>query len=161
LARRPSGIPDLGAVSGQPAPATGEHPGVPSERRKSPPREGPALLQGLLVCGRSGETMSVRYQTRGGRQVPVYGCGRFKTEQGEVGKCQEISGAALDRATGELLVEAVSPMALEVVLAVQQELTQRSEEADRLRRQQVERARYDADLAHRRYLRVDPDNRLV
>ncbi len=132
-----------------------------SERRKNPPREGPALLQGLLVCGRCGETMSVRYQTRGGRQVPVYGCGRFKTEQGEVGKCQEISGAALDRATGELLVEAVSPMALEVVLAVQQELTQRSEEADRLRRQQVERARYDADLAHRRYLRVDPDNRLV
>ena len=42
-----------------------------------------------------------------------------------------------------------------------EELQSRAEEADRLRRQQVERARYEADLAQRRYLRVDPDNRLV
>src|SRR5581483_6929372 len=50
---------------------------------------------------------------------------------------------------------------LEVTLAVQEELRSRAEEADRLRRQQVERARYGAELAQRRYLRVDPDNRLV
>jgi hypothetical protein len=52
-------------------------------------------------------------------------------------------------------------MALEVALGVQQELQERWEETDRLRRQQVERARYDADLARRRYMQVDPDNRLV
>ncbi len=44
---------------------------------------------------------------------------------------------------------------------MQQELEARAEEVDRLRRQQVERARYEAELAQRRYLRVDPDNRLV
>ena len=55
----------------------------------------------------------------------------------------------------------MNPLTLEVALAVQQELQSRLEEADRLRRQQVERARYEAELAQRRYLRVDPENRLV
>jgi hypothetical protein len=44
---------------------------------------------------------------------------------------------------------------------VQQELAKRHEEADRLRRQHVERAKYEAELAQRRFLKVDPDNRLV
>jgi|GEM_PF-3309730 len=70
-------------------------------------------------------------------------------------------GGALDRAVGDLLVEAMSPLALEVALSVQEELQARADEADRLRHQQVERARYEAELAQRRYLRVDPDNRLV
>ena len=70
-------------------------------------------------------------------------------------------GAEIDRAIGELLVEIMSPLALEVALSVQDELAARADEADRLRRQQVERARYEAELAQRRYLRVDPDNRLV
>jgi hypothetical protein len=58
-------------------------------------------------------------------------------------------------------VEAVNPLALEVTLAVQQELQARWEETDRLRRAQVDRARYEAELARRRFLRVDPENRLV
>jgi hypothetical protein len=55
----------------------------------------------------------------------------------------------------------MTPLALEVALSVQDELASRADEADRLRRQSVERARYEAELAQRRYLRVDPDNRLV
>jgi hypothetical protein len=66
-----------------------------------------------------------------------------------------IYGAGIDTAIGKLLVEAVSPLALEVALAVQQEIQTRVEEADRLRRTQVERARYEAQLAQRRYLQVD------
>ena len=62
---------------------------------------------------------------------------------------------------GELLVETVTPLALEITLAVQEELDVRAAEADQLRRRQVERARYEAELAQRRYLQVDPDNRLV
>ncbi len=68
-------------------------------------------------------------------------------------------GGGLDRAVGDLLVRAMSPLALEVALSVQDELQARADEADRLRRQQVERARYEVELAQRRYLRVDPDNR--
>ncbi len=130
------------------------------DRRKSPPREGPALLQGLLICGRCGKRMTVRYHSRRGQLFPDYVCQREGIEHGQP-ICQHIPGSNIDEAVGDLLVEAVTPVTLEVALAVQQELQSRLDEADRLRQQQVERARYEAELAQRRYLRVDPDNRLV
>jgi hypothetical protein len=130
------------------------------DRRKSPPREGPALLQGLLICGRCGKRMTVRYHSRRGQLFPDYVCQREGIEHAEP-ICQHIPGAGIDEAVGDILVEAVTPVALEVALAVQQELQSRLDEADGLRQQQVERARYEAELARRRYLRVDPDNRLV
>ena len=70
-------------------------------------------------------------------------------------------GVHLDEAVGKLLVEAVTPMALEMTLAVQQELQRRVDDADRLRHRQVERAQYETDLARQRYMHVDPANRLV
>lgn len=131
-----------------------------AERRQSPPREGPALLQGLLMCGRCGKRMTVRYHSRHGRLVPDYLCQREGIEHGEP-ICQHIPGAGIDERVGDLLVEALTPVTIDVALAVQQELQTRLDEADRLRQQQVERARYEVELARRRYLRVDPDNRLV
>jgi len=131
-----------------------------AERRKSPPREGPALLQGLAVCGRCGARMGVRYYVRRKELVPEYVCQREAVEQGKP-LCQRLVGAEIDRAVGELLVATVTPLALTVTLAVQAELLARADEADELRRRQVERARYEAELAQRRYLQVDPDNRLV
>lgn len=65
------------------------------------------------------------------------------------------------RAIGALLLERVTPEALALTLAVQEELVQRADEAQRLRHLQVERAHYEAELAQRRYFTVDPDNRLV
>jgi len=130
------------------------------DRRKSPPREGPALLQGLLICGRCGKRMTVRYHSRRGQLFPDYVCQREGIEHAEP-VCQHIPGTDIDETVGDILVEAVTPVTLEVALAVQQELQTRLDEADRLRQQQVERARYEAELARRRYLRVDPDNRLV
>ncbi len=128
-----------------------------AERRHGPPREGPALLQGLAVCGRR---MTVRYYIRHGQPVPQYTCQAEGIERAE-SPCQRIIGADVDRAVGDLLIETMTPLALEVALSVQDELASRADEADRLRCQQVERARYEAELAQRRYLRVDPDNRLV
>ena len=130
------------------------------ERRKSPPREGPALLQGLVLCGVCGERMTVRYRHGQGRLWPEYVCQTNLTRHGEP-LCQMLSGASIDDAIGRLLIETVTPMALEVALSVQQELQGRWEETDRLRRQQVERAHYEADLARRRFMQVDPENRLV
>jgi DNA invertase Pin-like site-specific DNA recombinase len=130
------------------------------ERRQSPPREGTALLQGLAVCGRCGGRMTVRYYVRHGESLPEYVCQREGIERAEP-LCQRLVGTGIDRAVGELLVETVAPLALEVALAVQEELETRADEADHLRRRQVERARYEAELAQRRYLQVDPDNRLV
>jgi hypothetical protein len=67
----------------------------------------------------------------------------------------------VDQAVGDLLLEIMTPASIDISLAVQQELQSRLEETDRLRKQQVERARYEAELAHHRYLRVNPDHRLV
>lgn len=131
-----------------------------SERRAGPPREGPALLQGMAVCGRCGGRMTVRYYVRHGQALPQYCCQAEGIKRAEP-PCQVIVGADVDRAVGELLVDTMTPLALEVALSVQDELASRADEADRLRRQHVERARYEAELAQRRYLRVDPDNRLV
>jgi hypothetical protein len=105
--------------------------------------------------------MTVRYHSYHGKRVPDYWCGRSRINAGQPGVCQTIHGGALDDAIGEILMEAMTPLALEVALTVQQELAARAEDTDRLRRQQVERARYEADVAQRRFLRVDPENRLV
>jgi hypothetical protein len=132
-----------------------------SPQRFSPPREGPALLQGLIICGRCGERMSVRYHQRGGQRiVPDYLCQSKSIEQGRA-PCQRIPGSDLDRAIGALLVERVTSETLAMTIAVQEEMVSRAEQARRLRHLQVERAQYEADLAQRRYLKVDPDNRLV
>ena len=131
-----------------------------SERRKSPPREGPALLQGLAVCGICGLRMTVAYHTRKGRQWPEYRCQREGIETATA-KCQSIPGWGIDEAIGSLLVETVTPMTLEVALQVQTELEARASEADALRSQSVERARHEVDLARRRFMEAEPGNRLV
>jgi hypothetical protein len=105
--------------------------------------------------------MTVRYHSYHGKPVPDYWCGRSRINAGQPGVCQTIHGGSLDDAIGDVLVEAMTPLAVEVALTVQQELAARAADADRLRQQQVERARYDADVAQRRFLRVDPENRLV
>ena len=130
------------------------------ERRKSPPREGSALLQGIVLCGICGKRMTVRYHRRGERMYPDYVCQSEAIEHVS-GICSRIPGTGVDKAIGDLLLEMLTPMTLEVALAVQQELLERIEDADQIRAKQVERSRYEADLARRRYMKVDPDNRLV
>jgi hypothetical protein len=130
------------------------------DRRHGPPREGPALLQGLVICGCCGQRMTVRYKGRGAALAPHYVCQARGIAAGQP-PCQQIPGAAIDAVVGERLLATLTPMTLEVTLAVEQELQARLEEAEALRGQQVERARYEAELARHRYLRVDPDHRLV
>lgn len=133
---------------------------VGPDRRRSPPREGPALLQGLVVCGICGDRMTVRYHLTRGGLWPTYVCQRAGIEHG-VPLCQHIPGHGLDQAVAQLLLTTVTPLTVELTLAIQEELQVRVAEADRLRRQHIERAQYEAELARRRYLRVDPDHRLV
>ena len=129
--------------------------------RKTPPREGPCLLQGLAICGKCGQRMTIRYKYRSQKRLdPVYLCQRHRIERWE-SSCQYIPGAAIDEAISKLLLESVTPLTLEVALQVQEELENRFNEVDKLRKQQVERAEYEANLARRRFMKVDPDNRLV
>ena len=130
------------------------------DRAAGPAREGTALLQGIIICGRCGHRMTVRYHTRKGAHVPDYQCVRENIQTAR-DKCQVIPGAGVDAAISQLLLDTVTPLALEVALNVQAELETRADDADKLRRSHVERARQRTELARRRYLAVDPDNRLV
>jgi DNA invertase Pin-like site-specific DNA recombinase len=134
--------------------------GYGTERKFGPAREGPALLQGRALCGICGARMGVHYVTEHGASVPTYVCQDAAVRSG-ADVCQRVPGKVVDPAIGDLLLELVQPLTLDVALAVQQEVDARWAETDSLRRQQVERARYDAALARRRYMQVDPDNRLV
>ena len=130
------------------------------DRSAGPAREGPALLQGIIVCGRCGTRMTVRYHHRRGRPLPSYMCQRDGIEKAQR-ICAAIPGADLDDRIGQLLLDTLTPLAVEAALAVANEVHQRAADADRMRAAHVERARYHADLARRRYLAVDPANRLV
>ena len=99
------------------------------DRERGAPHEGPALLQGLAICARCGERMTVRYHVQGTRRVPDYMCQRHGIEHGRP-VCQHVHGGELDNAVGRLLVETVTPVTLEVALAVQEELESRSDERD-------------------------------
>ena len=130
------------------------------ESKAGPPREGPALLQGLVLCGKCGRSMTIRYHQREGRLLPDYVCQKHCIEHGGTA-CQRIPGAGIDEAVAKLLVQSLTPLALEVALNVQSEIQGRLAEAERLRQQQVQRAQYEAERARVRYMRVDPNNRLV
>jgi len=104
--------------------------------------------------------MTVRYHARREALLPEYVCQRKGIEYASP-ICASVAGEGVDERIGELLLATVTPLALEVALAVQAELEGRAAEADAMRRQHVERARHAAEAARRRYLAVDPDNRLV
>jgi hypothetical protein len=104
--------------------------------------------------------MSIRYHDRRDRRIPDYVCQSECIEKG-MPKCQSIRGEGIDEAIGQLLIESVTPLALEVVLEVQQQIETCLADAQRLRLQHLQRLQYDADRARLRYMRVDPDNRLV
>lgn len=132
---------------------------APGERGRMP-REGNALLQGRVLCGKCGARMRVHYEPLGGQLRPYYRC--YEEVVRRAGKpCQAVHGPAVDAAVGGLLLETVAPAAIEVALAVQDEIAQRIEQAAARRQAQLQRTRYEAELARRRYAKVDPDNRLV
>lgn len=128
--------------------------------RASPPREGAALLQGRAVCGRCGRHMRVRYAARRARLEAWYVCDRANGKSAEPG-CQSIAGPSIDEAVGALVVEQMTPAAVALAFEIRAEIESRQEEAHQLRHRAVERAQVDADLAQRRFMLVDPGNRLV
>jgi len=134
--------------------------GFGGERKAGPAREGPALLQGRVLCGICGERMSIHYNLLHQQVVPTYVCQQASVKRAEK-VCQRVPGSVVDQAISNLLLELMQPMTIQVALAVQHEVEARVNETQALRRKHVERAQYEAELARRRYMQVDPDNRLV
>jgi len=127
---------------------------------RTPPREGSALIQGLVWCGKCGDRMTVRYSQKGGRPVPYYVCQKSSVDRAEK-VCQTIHGQAVDEKITELLLSRLTPDVVGQAVSVQRELDKRQDETLNYYQMRVDKCRYETDLARRRFLNVDPDNRLV
>jgi DNA invertase Pin-like site-specific DNA recombinase len=128
------------------------------EERRGAVREGAALLQGIVLCGCCGRRMTIRYLADG--LTPVYECNQVRKRL--AGKtCQSLRGDGIDAAVATIFLAAMQPAHLEVSLVALEQLEARARQIDRQWQLRLERARYEADLARRRFMAVDPDNRLV
>jgi hypothetical protein len=129
-----------------------------NQDRRGAVREGTALLQGIVLCGRCGRRMSINYLQDG--LTPVYKCYQAYRQFGQP-TCQNIRGDALDAAVAQLFLEAMQPAQLEISLAALEQIETRTQQLDQQWQLRLERVRYQADLARRRLFAVEPENRLV
>jgi hypothetical protein len=125
---------------------------------KGAPREGRALLTGVLLCGRCGRPMTVRYRDGGG-EYWTYVCIGDNARGAKV--CWTVSGAAIDAAVEDLLLRMIIPSELELSLAVEQEVESQAAALSEQWKLRIEKAEYETRRAERRYKAVDPDNRVV
>jgi DNA invertase Pin-like site-specific DNA recombinase len=124
------------------------------------PREGPALLGGLVVCGICGHRMQVNYETSGQGLTGRYCCQRRHHTYGEP-RCQQMAAPFLDDHVVMQALSALAPAALELSVTAAAQVEARRAEVDRIWRQRVERADFACDRARRQYQLAEPENRLV
>jgi DNA invertase Pin-like site-specific DNA recombinase len=133
---------------------------LPGVARGGPgaPREGRALLTGLLICGRCGRRMFPMYWGDDQGRFS-YAC-RGERDRGQV-MCWSVTGVPVDEAVEELFLETMVPSELELCLAIDQEVKNQTRSLEQQWKLRLERAEYEARRAERRYMAVDPENRVV
>lgn len=126
------------------------------------PRQGTALLAGLLRCGCcGGHRMTVRYHTPAVGPAHSYACAYEQVTYGTGSACQHIAGPGLDRYVTEQVLAAIAPAAVEVSLQAAGQAEAERDALDTLWHQRLERARQAADRARRQYQLAEPEHRLV
>lgn len=122
-------------------------------------REGAALLQGIANCGNCGRRLKVYYQ--GNNSTPGYHCPGSTIVNGRASYCLRVGGCRIDEAVANAFISAVTPSGIEAALAAEASIEVEHDAALAQWRLEVERARYQAERAERRYRVVEPENRLV
>jgi DNA invertase Pin-like site-specific DNA recombinase len=129
------------------------------EARPGAPRVGHALLQGIVLCGRCGARLWVRYRGARGER-PGYVCNANAIELGEP-RCQEVNAIDVDPVVESLILQALEPDKLALAIEAFDQLEREVERLDHQWRLRIERARFEAERAKRQYDAVEPENRLV
>lgn len=127
--------------------------------RSGPAREGAALLQGLVLCGKCGRRMSVRYTGNGGI-APQYEC-KGRWEYGTRATCTTVPAMIIDKAISTRLMQAIQPAELDLSIQVMDRLLKDDDNVDKGWKLSLERAKYEAERAECQYQQVEPENRLV
>src|SRR6266542_3344383 len=122
-----------------------------------PPREGPALCQGIVFCGACGRAMSTYHA--GGHDY--YDCAHARSDHTATPACRSVRADTVDAAVADCLLGALSGGEVALALAAADEVTKRRARSTRAAELAVERARYQAERAERALLAVEPENRLV
>jgi Recombinase zinc beta ribbon domain len=122
-------------------------------------REGAALLQGLATCGHCGRRLHTHYTGRSA--APGYHCSGKDLVEGRGVYCLTVGGMQIDEAVTTAFLAALTPAAVDAALVAAQQLDHDEDTALAQWRLAVERARYEAERAERRYRAVEPENRLV
>jgi hypothetical protein len=122
-------------------------------------REGAALLQGIATCGHCGRRLHTHY--RGRNSTPGYHCAGKDLLEGRGVYCLNVGGLAIEQAVANAFLEAVTPAAVEAMRLTVEQLPTNHDAALSQWRLEVERTRYEAEKAARRYRAVEPENRLV
>ncbi len=135
-----------------------DHRTCDPDQRRGAVREGGALLQGIVSCGGCGRRMTVRYMPDGLR--PMYVCAQLHT-QFAAPTCQFIRGDGIDAAVAQLLLAAIAPAQLTIALEAIEHLEAQARAIDHQWHLRIERARYEAERARRRYEAVEPEFRFV
>lgn len=125
--------------------------------RQGTPRCGVSLLAGLLVCGTCGQRMRTLYHAHGKAQ---YAC-NHRLLTGEGPRCPGLAARAVDGLIAQQVLRALEPAAVELSMQAHADVEQERKRLEKHWQQRRQRARYDVELAERRYQAVDPDNRLV
>ena len=128
-----------------------------ARRRPVRPARGASLLAGLLVCGTCGRRMAVAYRTR---HEPHYTCNGHLMNAHEQ-TCYGLKSTEIDQLVSQQALRSLEPAALELSMKALEDVEKERARLDKNWQQSLERARYDIDLAERRYRAVDPENRLV
>src|SRR5260370_784438 len=122
-------------------------------------REGSALLQSLATCGHCGRRLHVHY--RGRNSAPGYHCSGKDLVNGRGVYCLNVGGTGIEQAVAAAFLTAITPAAIEATRLSVEQLRTNHDAALSQWRLEVERARYEAEKAERRYRTVEPENRLV
>jgi DNA invertase Pin-like site-specific DNA recombinase len=123
-------------------------------------RDGAALLQGLVVCGRCGYRLSTQYPMRNSNAYPRYVCNHAHVQY-KAPLCSSLSAGCLDNVVTKAVLAALAPGALQVGMRVADEIESERAKADDLWKKRLERAHYQVERAQRQYEAVEPENRLV
>ena len=124
------------------------------------PRNGPALLGGLVTCGICGHRLQLNYEASGQGLTGRYCCQRRHDTYGEP-RCQQMAAPFLDEHVVAQVLSALAPAALELSVTAAAQAEARRAEVDRIWRQRLERADFACDRARRQYQLAEPENRLV